>query len=243
MLPRLVAVLAIASLAGCTVGPNYHRPVVQIPGSFRAPGQLPASEAASLADLNWWVVFKDEKLQELIRAALAANYDLRSAVSNVEEARANLGIVRSNQFPQMSANGAIEVNRTSRGGALVLPSTFAFSQNRAFGEASLNLLSFEVDIWGRLRRATESARATLLSAEENRKAVVTTLVSDVAAAYFSLRQLDEELAISRRTLAIREDSRRLIQTRQAGGVATLLDLRQAEQLVYTASETIPTLQE
>src|SRR5262249_47736434 len=101
--------------------------------------------------------------------------------------------------------------------------------------------SFEVDIWGRLRRATEAARANLLGEEENRKAVVTTLVSDVATAYFSLRQLDYQLDISRRTLATRQESLRLIQNRQSGGVATLLDLRQAEQLVYTAAETIPTL--
>jgi multidrug efflux system outer membrane protein len=105
------------------------------------------------------------------------------------------------------------------------------------------LLSFEVDIWGRLRRATEAARANLLGAEENRKAVVTTLVSDVATSYFNLRELDTELGISRRTLTTRQASLQLIKSRQAGGVATLLDLRQAEQLVYTASETIPSLQQ
>ena len=117
------------------------------------------------------------------------------------------------------------------------------SQNRTFGQATLNLLSFELDIWGRLRRATEAARANLLGAEENRKAVVTTLVSDVATSYFSLRELDYELEISKETLATRQESLRLIQTRQGGGVATLLDLRQGEQLVDTAAETIPQLQQ
>jgi multidrug efflux system outer membrane protein len=117
------------------------------------------------------------------------------------------------------------------------------SQNRTFGSATLDLLSFEVDIWGRLRRATETARANLLGAEETRKAVITTLVSDVATAYFNLRELDYELEISRRTLATRQASLELIKNRRAGGVATLIDLRQAEQLVYTASETIPTLQQ
>ena len=118
----------------------------------------------------------------------------------VEEARANLGITRSNQFPNFGASGAVEINRLSRDGATPLPAALLPSQNRNFGTAALDLLSFEVDIWGKLRRATEAARANLLSAEENRKAVVTTLVSDVATAYFTLRELDYELEISKRTL-------------------------------------------
>jgi multidrug efflux system outer membrane protein len=117
------------------------------------------------------------------------------------------------------------------------------SQNRTFGQATFSLLSFELDIWGRLRRATEAARANLLGAEENRKAVVTTLVSDVATSYFSLRELDYELEISKETLGTRQESLRLIQTRQGGGVATLLDLRQGEQLVDSAAVTIPELLE
>src|SRR5262249_1105235 len=121
--------------------------------------------------------------------------------------------------------------------------TFVPSQNRNWGEAGLNLLSFEVDIWGRLRRATEAARANLLSAEENRKAVITTLVADVATDYFTLRELDQELDISRRTLETRQESLRLLRSQQSGGVATLLDLRQGEQLVYSASETIPAVQQ
>ena len=117
------------------------------------------------------------------------------------------------------------------------------SQNRNGGEGALNLLSFEADIWGRLRRATEAARANLLSAEENRKAVVITLVSDVATNYLHLRELDYELEISRATLATRQDSLHLTIDRQSGGVATLLDLRQAEQLVDTAEQAIPVLQQ
>jgi multidrug efflux system outer membrane protein len=241
---RAVAVLiAAGSMISCTVGPNYHRPAVQAPQAFRAPDPAPAPQAASLADLKWWDVFKDEKLQELIRAALNANYDLRDAVARVEAARANLGATRSNQFPQVGASGALQFTRLSRDGTFPLPATFASSQNRNWGEASLNLLSFELDLWGRLRRATEAARANLLSAEENRKAVVTTLVSDVATAYLHLRELDYELEISRRTLATRQDSLGLTADRQRGGVATLLDLRQAEQLVDTAEQTIPGLQQ
>jgi multidrug efflux system outer membrane protein len=229
-------------LTGCTVGPKYRRPGVQVPGTFRAPAPLPPQQAASLADLKWWEVFKDGELQGLIRTALVQNYDLREAVTRVEAARANLGITRSNQLPTFEADANIQTIRFSRNGSLALPEAVVASQNRTFGEVALNLLSFEVDIWGRLRRATEAARANLLGAEETRKAVVTTLVSDVATDYFSLRQLDDALEISRRTLVSRQDSLVLIRNRQRGGIATLLDLRQAEQLVYGASSTIPDIQ-
>jgi outer membrane protein, multidrug efflux system len=240
---RAVAVIAAVWVTGCTLGPNYHRPAVQIPQNFRAPDPLPAPQAESLADLKWWEVFKDPDLQELVKTALQQNYDLRDAVARVEAARANLGITRSNQFPQVGVSGDLQFTRLSRDGSFALPSSFVSSQNRNWGEASLNLLSFEVDLWGRLRRATEAARANLLSAEENRKAVVTTLVSDVATSYFTVRELDYELEISKTTLATRQDSLNLTIDRQTGGVATLLDLRQAEQLVDTAAETIPTLQQ
>ena len=180
----------------------------------------------------------------MVRAALQQNYDLRDAVARVEAARANLGITRSNQFPQVGASGDVQLTRLSRDGATPLPASFLPSQNRNWGEASLNLLSFEIDLWGRLRRATEAARANLLSADENRKAVVTTLVSDVATAYFTVRELDYELEISTRTLDDRRTSLQLpVQARQGGGVANLLDLRQSEQLVDTAAETIPALQQ
>src|SRR5690242_13825836 len=241
--PFIVSVLAASLFIGCAVGPDYHRPVVQTPSTFRAPTTQPTPEAASLADLKWWEVFKDDKLQELIRTSLVENYDLRDAITRVDAARANLGITRSEQFPNAEVGGNLTTTRLSRNGQLPLPASFVPSQNRTFGQATLNLLSFEVDIWGRLRRATEAARANLLGAEENRKAVVTTLVSDVATSYFSLRELDYELEISKETLGTRQESLRLIQTRQGGGVATLLDLRQGEQLVDTAAETIPQLQQ
>jgi multidrug efflux system outer membrane protein len=224
---------------GCAVGPNYKRPAVAVPSTFRAPSPLPPGQAASIADLKWFEVFQDEKLQELIRIALERNYDLRDAVARVEAARASLGITRSNQFPTVAAGGAVEFNRFSRNGATRLPDQLLPSQNRNFGSIALELLSFEIDIWGRLRRATEAARADLLGAEENRKAVVTTLVSEVATAYLTLRELDYALEISQRTLQTREESLDLTRSRQNGGVATLIDLRQAEQLVDAAAQTIP----
>jgi NodT family efflux transporter outer membrane factor (OMF) lipoprotein len=244
MRKSFVAAAGIAVLlAGCTVGPNYHRPQIQAPSTFRAPTPQSASDTASLADLKWFEVFKDEQLQELERIALVQNYDLRDAVAHVEAARANLGITRSNQFPNFGASAELSAIRVSRNGETPLPRALVPSQNRTFGQATLDFLSFEVDIWGRLRRATEAARANLLGAEETRKAVVTTLVSDVATAYLSLRELDSQLEISQRTLESRQASLQLIKNRQTGGVATRLDLRQGEQLVYTAAETIPTLQE
>jgi len=238
----IVTASAIVFLMACTVGPNYQRPVIQTPTAFRAP-EPQAPQEASLGDLKWFEVFKDEKLQDLIRTAMVRNYDLRDAVANVEAARANLGITRSDQYPNLNASGNVEFTRLSRDGSLPLPASFVPFQNRTWGQGALNLLSFEVDIWGRLRRATEASRANLLNAEETRKAVMTTLVGAVATDYLTLRELDHELDISQRTLGTRQDSLRLIQQRQDGGIATQLDLRQGEQLVFTASETIPALQQ
>lgn len=235
--------LGAVLLTGCTVGPNYKRPPVAVPTAFRAPEPLPGQQAASFADSKWFEVFHDNQLQELIKVALVHNYDLRDAAARVDEARASLGITRSNQLPQVDASGSLEITRLSRDGSFPLPPSFVASQNRNWGQAALSLLSFEVDLWGRLRRATEAARADLLNAEENRKAVVSSLVSEVAADYFQLRELDYELQISQSTLANRRDSYLLVQQRQGGGVATLLDLRQAEQLVSSAAESIPVLQQ
>jgi outer membrane protein, multidrug efflux system len=237
------AFLGASLFTGCTVGPNYHRPASQIPATYRAPAPLAPSHAASLADLKWWEVFKDQTLQELIQTALAQNYDLQDAVARVEEARGNLGITRSNQFPNFSATGGIITFRIPRNGLIPVPALNVPRPNNTIGFAGLNLLSFEADIWGRLRRSTEAARAQLLQADENRKAVITTLVSDVATSYFTLRELDLELEISRRTLATRQESLNLVQAQRVGGVATLLDLRQAEQLVDSAAETIPSFQQ
>lgn len=237
MKKRLLTItLTTTLLAGCMVGPNYKRPKVNPPATFRGAAMTSPTDPASLADLKWFEVFKDERLQELIRTALVQNYDLREAVVRVEAARANLGITRANQFPTIDASTNATTQRNSRNGIFALP--LGTNQERSFGGFALNLLSFEIDLWGRLRRATEAARADLLATEENRKAVVTTLVSDVSTAYFSLIELDAELAIARQTLASRQESLRLINLRAQGGVATLLEVRQGEQLVYAATQTI-----
>jgi NodT family efflux transporter outer membrane factor (OMF) lipoprotein len=241
-IPKFLLLTALLS-AGCALGPNYRRPNIAAPAAFRAPEPLPPQQAASIADVRWFDVFNDPKLHDLVRTALQRNYDLRDAVARVEEARASLGITRSNQYPNFGAGASVEINRLSRDGATPIRPQLLPSQNRNFGTAALELLSFEIDIWGRLRRETEAARASLLGAEETRKAVVTTLVSDVAASYLTLMELDYTLEISQRTLKTREQSLELTRSRQTGGVATLLDLRQAEQLVQTAAETIPAIQQ
>ncbi len=234
----ITVAIMVSLLTGCTVGPKYSRPVVKTPDAFRGTAvEATARDLQSLADLKWFEVFKDEQLQELIRTGLAQNYDLRDAVARVSAARANLGITRADQFPNIAAGVDLTTLRNSRRGAIPLPE--GISRDHTFGTLLLNLLPFEVDIWGRLRRATEAARAELLATEENRKAVITTLVSDVATAYFNLLELDMELQIDNRTLTTRQESLRLIKVREQGGVATMLDVRQAEQLVYSATQTIP----
>jgi outer membrane protein, multidrug efflux system len=236
-----LSIAATLTVAGCTVGENYRRPDIATPAAFRGAVRDAAADSASLADQKWFEVFKDEPLQDLIRTALVRNHDARDAVVRVEAARAALGITRADQYPTVDAVGNVATVRSSATGTVALPE--GLDQTRTFSTAGINLLSFELDVWGRLRRATEAARADLLAAEYNRKAVMTTLVSDVASAYFNLLDLDMELAIARRTLGVRVDSLELIRNRERGGLGTLLDVRQGEQLVYGAEQVIPALEQ
>ena len=233
----VIAALAASLVTGCLLGPNYRRPAVTTPDVFRGAETTPPADLTSLADLKWFDVFKDDRLQDMVRTALVQNYDLRDAVARVDAARANLGITRADQFPTVDGSADVTSTRFSTSGPLPLPE--GFPQKRTFGSVAVNLVSFEADIWGRLRRATEAARADLLASDDNRKAVITTVIAEVAAAYFNLLELDLELEIARRTLAGREDSLRLIRVREKGGVATLLEVREGEQLVYGAAQVIP----
>jgi multidrug efflux system outer membrane protein len=226
--------LAIGLLAGTTVAQKkYTRPPVDAPGTFRGAD---SADQTSIGDLQWFEVFKDPELQRLVRTALVQNYDLQKAVANINAARANAGLARSNQFPQFDVGADLTTQRNSANSGA---GTIAGGRKFSFGEVFLSLLSFELDVWGRLRQETKAARAQLKSSEFDRKTVATTIVSDVATAYFSLLELDMELDIDQRTLTARQQSLRLVTAKQQGGLATMLDVRQAEQLVYEASQTIP----
>jgi multidrug efflux system outer membrane protein len=230
----MITVLLFGS--GSVVGQKkYQRPEVKTPDTFR--GETTSPDPNSIGDLKWFEVFKDPELQKLIQTAFVQNYDLRKAIARIDAERANVGLVRSNQFPELVATADLTKTRLSNNGGAVGAGQKA--KPRTFGDVLLNLLTFEIDIWGRLRQQTKAARAELRASEEDRKGVMTTIVSDVATEYFSLLELDSELDIARHTLATREDSLRLIKIREQGGVASMLEVRQAEELVYQASQTIP----
>jgi multidrug efflux system outer membrane protein len=224
--------LMAAAFGACTVGPDYKRPPVAAPDAFRAQGAAPST--TSIGDAKWWDVFEDDALQSLIHLALQQNDDVRLAAGRVLEAQAQLGITRADQWPSVAANAGVLGERPAS--ALGFPS-------RNIGAIQVQgSVAWELDFWGRYRRATEASRAQLVASEWGRRAVITSLISQVAAAYFDLRALDLELDISRRTLASRQESLRLTQVREQGGVTSLLDVRQAEQLVYGATGEIATLE-
>ncbi len=231
----LSVVLLLGLLTGChRVGPNYSRPPVEAPDVFRGSAQATPADERSLADQKWSEVFQDEQLQQLIQTALEQNYDVRIAASRVLQARAQLGITRADQFPTLDAGASASNQRSSTSGPIP---AFETSSN----QVDLRF-SWEVDFWGKYRRGTEAARAELLASEWARQAVITTLVSDVATAYFQLRELDLELEIARRTLQSRQDSLKLVKLQEQYGATSTLEVRQAEQLVYTAAGQIPDLE-
>jgi len=230
LLKSLTATMLASGLAtGCMVGPNYHRPTVQTPATFRDLNentQLQA-KAVSYADLPWWEVFQDPQLQELIRTALKQNYDLLLATERINAARAQVAVTRSRLFPQVNGNadfsGGKEGNFQTRFNFLTLAADAAF----------------ELDFFGKLRRATEASRAELLATEDARQTVILTLVSDVASDYFSLLQLDLQLQITRNTVKAQEASVNLTNLRVEHGVATKLEVLQAQQVLDTANAQVP----
>ena len=232
----LLGVLLMLS-AGCAVGPNYKRPAVPSAPEYRGlpTDQTGKADAASFGDQKWWDAFQDEALRGLIQTALKQNYDVRIAAARILEARAQLGITRAVQFPSAAASASSVNERLAQSARLPNIETTA-------NQLSLSA-AWELDFWGRYRRATESARAGLLAQEWAQRAVISSLVSDLASAYFQLRELDLELEISRRTLASRQDSLRLTQLLADHGSTSLLDVRQAEQLVFTAGAAIPDLEQ
>lgn len=251
--------LASLVLAGCTVGPKYKRPVIDTPTVYRgaeASGNTQNSEtphdlngtplqgqagntstaALSLGDEKWWEVFGDPQLQELIRTAVKQNYDVQIAAERVLESQAQLGITRSDQFPQINAAGGYTAQR------------FPSAQFGGLGSFVTHLgqlglsSSWNIDLWGQYRNATKAARAQLLASKWAQREVMDTVVLNVATGYFQLRALDLELEISKRTLASRQESLKLTQTLESGGSTSMLDVRQAEELVNTAAAAIPDIE-
>jgi outer membrane protein, multidrug efflux system len=230
--PFMFAMLVSGLVAGCKVGPNYHRPIVQPPTAYRdlSENQQVQAEAASYADLSWWQVFQDPQLQELIRTALKQNYDLQLATERINAGRAQLAITRSSLFPQVQGNGNFGGGKEHN-----------FQTNFNFLTLTADA-AFQLDLFGKLRRATEASRAQLLATEDARETVILTLVSDVASDYFALLQLDLQLQITHETVKTQEDSVKLTKLRVEHGVATKLDVLQAQQVLDSANATIPDLE-
>jgi NodT family efflux transporter outer membrane factor (OMF) lipoprotein len=234
---KILLICSALALGACTVGPNYQRPQLTMPGEFRgalapAAGTLPD---ASFADTKWQNLFADATLNQMVGAALANNFDLRIAAERAEQARAQLGITRASQYPQLDAQAGFTGSRSSSIAGQPVPAGTKLSASYTTLGAAL---SWELDVFGRLRRLTEAARARYLSSQEGRNAVTVSLVSSVMDGYFQLLEQDLELEISRKTQTIAQNSLRLVELRHKEGAATGLDVSQARQLIYTAAARI-----
>src|SRR6202047_3455073 len=232
----LLGILAVLALeAGCMMGPKYKRPAVNIPQEYRTPEPQLATQASPLGNERWGQLYQDPVLAQLIHTAIAQNYDVRIAAARVLEAQAQVGITRSNQFPSASVGADIYSQQNAK-----FTKVFPAYQVNA-GDLNLSVI-WNLDFWGKYRRQTEAARAQLLATRWGQQATISSLVANVATAYFQLRALDSELEISKRTLASRQQSLQLTQVLFSHGGASDLDVSQSEQLVYTASVSIPDLE-
>jgi multidrug efflux system outer membrane protein len=229
---QLVAVLALPLVAACALGPNYRRPEVETPPVTR--GQPAPTDPESIADMPWWAVFHDPALRALVEEAIADSHDLRAAAARVEQARNQVVIARADMLPQLEYRGAAIRQRAELAGS---------QRNGTFNAflATFNL-AWEIDLWGRIRRATEAARADWLAAEAARRGVLLTLVSDVAQAYFELIGLDRELEVTQATRIAFQDTRDLFQRRYVGGIGTLLEVSRAQAALGEARAAIPDLE-
>jgi outer membrane protein, multidrug efflux system len=230
---RLAPLLALLVAGGCAVGPDYHRPKTGVPAAYRFdPSPIPES----LGDKGWWEIYRDPMLLKLIETALANNFDVRIAAARVDEARAQLGVARLQQLPQLSVGGGAQRARTS---AYELttgePAILNFFQLQGS-------LSYEVDFWGKYRRASQAARAQLLSSQYSHDDVVAGLIASVATAYFTLQTLDEQLAITRRTVESRQKFVELTRAQHERGTVSGLDVATAQAQLATAEAVIPDLQ-
>jgi len=228
---KRVMLMAFAALiAGCAMGPDYERPETAMPEAF---GQA-IDDGPTIANMKWWQLFGDEQLNELITVALEQNKDLAIAISRIEEARAALGFVRSDQYPQFDVSAGASRGNSIPGTGLILPisDNFVLAGN----------LSFELDLWGKLRRSTEAARAELLATVDAGNSIMITLIADVASVYLLLLDLDERVHIAERTLRTRNESLGIIQARFDRGTVPLIDVNLAEIEKYDAQAQLASLQ-
>ena len=234
----LVVGVALAFLAGCNVGPKYVRPNYTAPPAFRGADEAPIATdpKGSLGDEEWSTVYREPELQDLIRKALTNNYDVRIAAQRILEQQAQVRITRSQQFPTVTVGG------TAIGATL--PSSLGTQIPSPLVEGSFNLsAAWTPDFWGLYRRQTEAARAQLLAQTWAQRAVRLTLVQEVATDYLAIRALDRQLEITKQTLKARQASVDLTRTLESGGSVPLSDVREAEQLLYTASSQVPQLEQ
>src|SRR3989442_9403832 len=225
-------VLLGLALAGCAIGPNYKRPLVPVPERYYADER--AAEARSLADVPWWDIFDDPILKALIQEAVRNGFDARLAAARVQEARARFGIARSQFFPSVDYEGSWQRARADQ---FLNPSGKV--QTRWTADVGF---SWELDLWGRIRRLNEAARAEYLATEEGRRGVLLSLVSDVAVAYMELRELDDELEIAKHTTAAFQDTYDLFNRRLEGGAASALETSRAEGSLGQVAAVVPEIE-
>ncbi len=225
-------------LAGCAVGPDYKRPTVETPGTYRRAGSDTNAVvgANSFADLGWWEACSDPQLKAYIAEALTNSWDIKIAAARVLQAEASARVTRSQFFPTVNAGGDWYTTRTSQKGPATIPS--GVNPQVEYGDVFVAMSGYELDLWGRIRRANEAARANLLASVDAQQTVRQTLVSQIATAYLDLLELDLELQIAQNTYGVRTNSLELTRSREQGGVGSIQDVYQAEILVFTAEAAI-----
>ena len=231
----IIIILMLFLLAGCAIGPNYRRPEIASPPAW----QVDMQQAKETANTAWWEQFKDPVLTDLIRTALKENYDLRVATARVEEFYGLYGATRADLFPQIGYGGNAGKVRASETGPFAL--TPGTNTIYSLYQAQLSA-SWEIDLWGKVRRATEAAKADLVAVEENRSGVILSLVASIAMAYIDLRSLDQQLVIAQKTAKSREESVRLFELRFKGGNISEMELSQVRSEYYVALAVIPDLE-
>jgi len=229
----ITAAVLLLTLSACKVGPNYNRPALAVPDQYRglAPGLGGQAAGGPFGEMKWQSIFQDETLQNLIKEALTNNYDIRIAATNILEAQASLGVTRSNQLPAVNGSFGVQNERSA-----------AYLSAPTFDTAGLQL-SYIVDFWGQFRRATEAARAQLLATQYAQHLVETTLIADIATAYYQLRQLDSQLDFSQQTVVSDRDSLRINTINYKGGEYAITDVYQAQLLVQQAEAEVITLKQ